>query len=106
MNIAVATNDGLKVNEHFGRAKTFHIFEVKKGVLSLLMISELNMPYASEDKLHTFNKEQFDKIANKLKLCTKLYCTKIGDAPAKAFREIGIEPVVYLGAIKDIILGQ
>ena len=102
MNIAVATKDGKSVDEHFGKATSFHIFEVKEDVFDLVMISQIDEPYSSGEAPHVFDQERFGRIADKLKLCSKLYVTKIGDAPAEAFRAVGIDPVTYTGKICDI----
>jgi hypothetical protein len=37
-----------------------------------------------------------------LKDCKKVYVTKIGERPATELKALGIEPVVYQGAIADI----
>lgn len=102
MNIAIATTDGLNVDEHFGRAKAFHIFAVKEDVFRLIKISELDEQYAPADKNHSFDKKRFQAITQKLTGCKKIFVTKIGDAPAKAFVDLGIEPVIYQGPISNI----
>ena len=102
MNIAIASNDGVNVNEHFGRATNFFIFEVHEETFNLVMVSKLDEPYAAETKSHTFDNDKFMKIAEKLKLCQKVFITKIGDAPAKAFSKIGIDTIVYSGPISEI----
>lgn len=103
MKIAVATTDGLTVNEHFGRAKKFFIYEATATTFNLL--KERNVePYATAQKDHAFDKVRFQDVARVLEDCEKVFITKIGDEPAGALEALGIEPVVYSGAIKDIDL--
>ena len=101
MKIAVATTDGLTVNEHFGRAKRFSIYNASPPMFDLLTEKEVE-PYAAGQKDHAFDETRFQEIAEVLKGCEKIYITKIGDEPADALKVMGIEPVVYSGAIRDI----
>lgn len=101
MQIAIATTDGLTVNEHFGRAKKFFIYAAASTKLDLLTVRDVE-PYATGRKDHAFDKVRFLKVAESLEGCAKVFFTKIGDEPASAFKAMGIEPVVYSGAIRDI----
>jgi nitrogen fixation protein NifX len=101
MKIAVATTDGLTVNEHFGKAKRFSIYKADPPTFNLLMEKEVE-PYAAGQKDHAFDEVRFQEVAKVLEGCEKVFITKIGDAPADALKAQGIEPVVYSGAIKEI----
>ena len=101
MKIAIATTDGITVNEHFGKAKKFLIYNVTEMSLDLLTEKEVE-PYSTGRKNHNFDKARFLEVAESLKGCEKVFITKIGDEPAAALKAMGIEPFVYEGAIKDI----
>ncbi len=101
MKIAIATTDGVIVNEHFGKAKKFFIYEVTGTTINYLIERGVE-PYAAGQKDHTFDKVRFLEVAKVLEDCEKVFITKIGDKPADALKALGIEPVVYLGAIRDI----
>lgn len=103
MQIAIATTDGLTVDEHFGRAKKFLIFTVTPDAFNLLAEKTVE-PYATSDKDHSFDADRFKKTAEALKGCSKVFVTKIGEEPAKALLREGIEPVVHAGPIRDINL--
>ena len=103
MKIAVATTDGITVNEHFGRAKKFSIYNAAPPTFNLLKEIDVE-PYATGQKDHAFDKVRFQEVAKVLEGCEKVFITKIGDKPAAALKEMGIKPVVYEGAIKDISL--
>ncbi|HFQ82182.1 MAG TPA: dinitrogenase iron-molybdenum cofactor biosynthesis protein [Desulfobacterales bacterium] len=105
MKIAVASTDGVNVNQHFGRAEKFLIYEVVPASFNL--VEELEVaPYSSgkEDKKHQFDQARFAGVAEKLRGCEKMFTAKIGDIPAAELRKMGVEPVVYEGLIADINL--
>ena len=101
MKIAVATTDGVSVNEHFGKATQFFIYEVTDKAFDLLVEKHVE-PYSTGNKSHTFDAARFQEVAKWLKGCKMIFVTKIGDEPASALRAMGIEPLVYEGEIKKI----
>lgn len=103
MKIAVASTDGINVNEHFGRAEKFLIFEVTSVTFNLLEELQVEQ-YSQGDQNHSFDRERFTKVAAQLAGCSKLFVTKIGAAPAAELTKIGVDPVIYQGPISDIIL--
>ncbi len=105
MKIAVASTDGVNVNQHFGRAEKFLIYESTPAAFHLLEEVEV-APYSSgkEDKKHQFDQARFAGVAEKISGCRKMFTVKIGDIPAAELRKMGIEPVVYEGQIADINL--
>ncbi len=103
MKIAVATTDGISVNEHFGRAKRFSIYNAASTTSELLMEQYVD-PYSSGQKDHTFDEARFQEVVRVLEGCEKVFITKIGDEPAEALKALGIEPVVYSGVIREIKL--
>ena len=103
MQIAIATTDGLTVDEHFGRAKKFLIYNVTATSFDLVM-ERVVEPYATGEKEHTFDADRFQEVAKTLTDCKKVFITKIGEEPANALKKEGIEAVVYSGPIRDIDL--
>ncbi len=103
MKIAIASTDGLTVNEHFGKAKKFSIYNAAPPTFDLIAEQEIE-PYSTGQKEHAFDEARFQEVARVLTGCEKVFVTKIGDEPALALKAMGIEPVVYSGAIKDIAL--
>lgn len=101
MRIAVASTDGVSVNEHFGKAERFLIYELGEG--SLEMIEERQVePLSVGDPKHVFDKLKFSQVADQLTDCLKVFVAKIGDKPAEELVKIGIEPVVFDGTISGI----
>jgi len=54
------------------------------------------------DPDHLFDPDKFGRIAALIKDCCKIYVTQVGEVPAEKLKALGIEPVVYSGAIADI----
>ncbi len=98
--IAVASADGLHVNEHFGKATRFLIYDVDDQMSWIE--DRPTEPLSEDDPDHPFDADKFGRIAALLKDCSKVYVFRIGDTPAAKLTELGIEPVVYQGTIGDI----
>ncbi|MCB2183126.1 MAG: hypothetical protein KQH63_13915 [Desulfobulbaceae bacterium] len=101
MKIAVVSTDGQNVNNHFGKAESFLIYEA--GPEGTTKLDEIPVsPFSTGDKSHKFDASRFDAISMALAGCTKVYCTKIGDKPRLELEKAGITPVIYEGAIADL----
>jgi nitrogen fixation protein NifX len=98
--IAVVSTDGLKVDDHFGKANRFLIYDLDDQIAP--MEERFTETLSVGDPDHPFDPDKFDRIAALLKDCCKVYVTQIGEVPAAKLTALGIEPVVYSGAITDI----
>jgi nitrogen fixation protein NifX len=98
--IAAVSTDGLNVDEHFGKAQRFLIYDLGD---QLTFVEERSTESLSVgDPGHAFDADKFSRILSMLKDCSKVYVTQIGEMPAAKLKESGIEPVVYSGAIAAI----
>lgn len=105
MKIAIVSTDRVNVNDHFGKAERFLIYELGKDGMS--MLSEMKVPPLAEgDRTHMFNKGRFEIIAEVLQGCEKVYSAKIGDKPRHELEKKGITPIIYEGAIDAITLSD
>ena len=101
MKIALASTNGTHVDEHFGRAEIFYIYDLSDaGPVKSAEVSVT--PLSIGDKNHPFDPDRLQGITDALQGCERVYITKIGERPAAELVKIGIEPVVFQGAIKDI----
>jgi predicted Fe-Mo cluster-binding NifX family protein len=98
--IAVVSKDGINVNDHFGLASRFLIYDCSDTIN--LVEERPTEPLSVGDPRHPFDPQKFGRILGLLKDCTKVYATKIGETPAARLRESGIEPVIYEGPIANI----
>lgn len=103
MLIAVASTDGEMVNEHFGRATHFWVFDVSKSHHTLIMVRKVE-PLSTGDKNHPFDPERMAKTCEVIKDCERVYCTKIGDRPRLELEKTGITIIIYSDAISSIMI--
>lgn len=98
--IAVVSTDGIHVDEHFGRAAQFLIYDL--GEELTLVDQRVIEPLSVNDPHHRFDTDKFNRIAETLNDCCRVYVTQIGDTPAEKLRTLGIQPEIYKGAISRI----
>lgn len=97
---AVVSTDGIHVDQHFGKADRFLIYD--GGGPPTLVSERAASPLSTGDPDHPFDPEKFSRIAALLMGCAKLYTTRIGQRPAEELTQMGIEPVIYKGRIADL----
>lgn len=98
--IAAVSTDGLNVDDHFGKAQRFLIYDLDDR---LTFVEERSTePLSVDDPGHAFDPDKFNRILSVLKDCSKVYITQIGEIPAAKLKESGVEPVVYSGPIANI----
>ena len=98
--IAAVSTDGLNVDDHFGKARRFLIYDID---IRLAFVEERSTESLSVgDPGHAFDADKFSRILSVLKDCSKVYISQIGEVPAAKLKESGVEPVVYSGPIAAI----
>ncbi|MGC9528005.1 MAG: NifB/NifX family molybdenum-iron cluster-binding protein [Limnospira sp.] len=100
VRVAIATKGGGLVNQHFGHAREFFIYEVNGEQATLREIREVS-PYCHgpEDAPGDLN-----TIIRTLSDCEALLVAKIGIGPDDRLREAGIEPVQVYDVIETAAL--
>jgi nitrogen fixation protein NifB len=87
--IAVATKGGGRINEHFGHAREFQIYEVStagsKFVGHRRVDNYCQGGYAEEDSLET--------VVRAINDCQAVFVARIGGCPREGLKTAGIEPV-------------
>lgn len=87
--IAVATKGGGRINEHFGHAKEFQIYEVSaagsKFVGHRRVDNYCQGGFAEEDSLET--------VVRAINDCQAVFVARIGGCPRDGLKSAGIEPV-------------
>lgn len=101
MKMAIVSTDGIHVNEHFGKAEKFLIYEATDSGLKLIE-ERPSIPLSVDDPDHPFDPDRFGKIVEVIKDCERVYMTQIGEMPAEKLKGQGIEPQIFQGAITDI----
>lgn len=101
MRVAIVSKDGINVNEHFGRAELFLIYEISDHSQARIDI-RISAPWSDGAPEHGFDPDKFAEIMEKLTDCQRVYCTRIGGRPAAELKRLGVEAVIYAGLISDI----
>jgi len=102
IRVAVATKEGLAVNEHFGHAKTFHVYDLTPD--SCRLVGQRRVRHyclgGSSDKTAMAD------ILETIKDCAAVFVAKIGDGPTEklAARNITAVPDYAWEAIEPAVL--
>jgi len=87
--IAVATKGSSRINEHFGHAKEFQVYEVNTQGVKFVGHRRVDQycqgGYGEEDSLET--------VVRAINDCVAVFVAKIGSCPRKGLQAAGIEPV-------------
>jgi nitrogen fixation protein NifB len=98
--VAVATKGGGLVNQHFGHAKEFQIYEVD-GV---------NVKFVGHRKVEQYcqggfgEEESLDGMVKMLEDCKAVLVSKIGHCPQETLQKAGIKPVEAYDVIDKVAL--
>jgi len=87
--VAVATKGGGKINEHFGHAKEFQIYELSTKGSKFIGHRRVDLycqgGYGEEEALET--------VIRAIRDCVAVFVAKIGSCPKEALEKAGIETV-------------
>lgn len=97
--IAVASSDGIVVNNHFGHATRFYIYEILEDEKKLSEIREVEPVCQGGNHDDRKLRENIDKIAD----CNYLLVSKIGYGAAAVAEQKGVIPYEIPGFIEDSI---
>lgn len=91
--VAVATREGVLVNQHLGEAKVLHIFGKCNGALSLVEVRQAPEPGTGSERWH--------RLGELLSDCRMLLVSGVGNAPKTILNEHGIKITVCEGLIEE-----
>ena len=103
MLIAVASKDGRDINQHFGHAERFLIYEVENGDAKLVDEKIVDR-YCSFDPEHPLRSRVLKQIGNALRGCRAVATAQIGEHPRGELETLGIEPFIVTGPIKATLV--
>ncbi|MFA5902931.1 MAG: radical SAM protein [Desulfobacula sp.] len=93
--IAVATREGILVNQHLGEAKQLTIYDMSSGKPEFMEQRTMPAPGGMDFRWHS--------MAEQIKDCRLLLVNGIGEAPKKILTEKGFEILVLDGLIHEIL---
>jgi predicted Fe-Mo cluster-binding NifX family protein len=103
MLIAVASLDGREINQHFGHAERFLIYEVDQGEATLVDEKFVER-YCSFDPEHPLRGNLLRGIGEALQGCRAVVTAQIGEHPRGELDKLGVEPFVTSGPIKQTLV--
>lgn len=103
MLIAVASKDGKEINQHFGHAERFLIFDVEDGAAKLVDERVVER-YCSFDPEHPLRGHLLRSIAEALAGCRAVVTAQMGEHPQGELEKLGVEPFVISGPIKSTLI--
>lgn len=98
--VAIATSDGFTVNEHFGHAKFFRVYELTESGHKFL---ELRDAVAACQHSLGHDTTRFDKIIELLSDCDALLVQKIGEGAAAYLIERNVRVFEVSGMIDAVL---
>ncbi len=87
LKIAFASSDSKVVDQHFGSARSFAVFEVTPERAEQIEVSEFGV--LAQDG----NEDKLDTKISMLDGCTAVYCQAAGPSAIKRLMGIGVQPV-------------
>ncbi len=103
MLIAVASKDGKEINQHFGHAERFLIYDVVEGDAKLVDEKKVDR-YCSFDPEHPLRGHLLKSIAEALQGCRAVVSAQMGEHPKGELEQLGIEPFVASGPIRTTVV--
>ena len=102
MLIAVASKSGSEVDQHFGHAERFLIYDCAGA--SPARVGEVTVEkYCSFDPANPMRHRQFDAIVSALAGCRAVVTAMIGEYPKQELAKAGIAAISATGAIEDAL---
>ena len=102
MLIAVASKDGKEINQHFGHAERFLIYDVEHREARLVDEKKVDR-YCSFDPDHPLRGQLLKSIADTLGGCRAVVTAQIGEHPQQELEKLGVESFVTSGPIKTTL---
>ncbi len=102
MLIAVASKDGKEINQHFGHAERFLIYEVNAAAVTLVDEKKVER-YCTYDEAHPLRGHVLRGISSALAGCRAIVCAQIGQAPQEEMAQQGFPVYALQGLIKPAL---
>ena len=93
--VAVASREGLLVNQHLGEAETFSIWELRNG--AFLQVAERKAPQPG------CGPKRWEALARTLHDCRAVLCAAAGEAPSSILAESGVPAHAVTGFVEDAL---
>lgn len=102
MKIAICSQTGQKVDQCFGHAKKFYIYNVTHDALSFSGMRLVDPYFENEDTTSEFNHGRFAQVYETIVDCSKVYCISIDQKIAEKLLSLNIEVRLCNMNLKEI----
>lgn len=102
MLIAVASKDGININQHFGHAERFLIYDISEDTIRFVEERGVEK-YCSIDTEHPLRGGILKKTADLLSGCSAVVTAQIGEYPESELLKLGIESYTFEGDIESVL---
>lgn len=89
LRVAVATKGGRAIDEHFGHAKSFHVYEVHGDSVTLNEVRQVSNYCLGGHSDKTAMADILQTISD----CGAVFVAKIGDGPSEKLKARGIQAI-------------
>lgn len=103
LRVAVASSDGISVNEHFGRAKLFRIFEVNDDGSSRLLEERAITPHCSCSEGGAGQAHSSDATLEQLSDVDAVLVAQIGPGAQSSLNRKGIKSFALSGPVEKAL---
>ncbi|KAA0891830.1 NifB/NifX family molybdenum-iron cluster-binding protein [Oryzomonas rubra] len=103
MLIAVASKDGKEINQHFGHAERFLIYDVEQDEAKLVDEKRVER-YCSFDPENPLRGHALRGIADALQGCRAVVTAQMGEHPQGELEKLGITAFAVSGPIKATLV--
>lgn len=97
--VAVASSDGKVVNQHFGRATQFLIFDIEDGYYRLNELRKTS-PFCKDNE---HNDDLLNKAVELVSDCKAVLVSQVGPGAASILTEHGVRPIILPEFIDDAL---
>jgi len=87
--IAIASSNGESVDQHFGRARNFIIYEISDGQVEF--IEDREVPSACTSNECSHNGANFENLVELLSDCKAVFAFRIGPQAVRCLQVVGIQ---------------
>lgn len=102
--LAVATRGGDKVNQHFGHATEFLIYDTDGAEVKLIGVRKIQAYCHGTADCNGDKAATLQEIISIVSDCRILLCSGIGEGPRASLNKAGVLPLVRKGGIREAIL--
>ncbi len=102
MRIAVASSDGIVINQHFGRANQFFIYQKDETGITFIE-KRVGIPFCHSME---HNEKDLKNAIDQLWDCSAVFVLQIGNGAENELRTRKIIPYVTRGLIEEVLMSE